>query len=86
MDVDEGKQFLVSGIRVLGTSDEAGANLLRDAPVQPGQVYNQWLAEYFFSLGGGLLPPGISPASRIHLDLDERNGTLEITFDLRKCG
>ena len=86
VDIDEGKQFFVSDIHVLAASSETAANLLRDAPLQRGQVYNQRLAEFFFTQGRGLLPHGVSPASRIHLDLDERMGTLGLTYDLRECG
>jgi outer membrane protein insertion porin family len=85
VDFDEGKQFVVSDMHVLGTSDEAAESILRDAPLQPGQVYNQRLAEmtveHLISL-----PAGFSPASRIHFKLDEENGTLEITYELQNCG
>ena len=86
VDIDEGKQFYVTDIHVLGASGETMDGLLREAPLQPGQVFNQRLAEYFFSLGGGLLPPAISPASRIHLELDEKDGTLAILSTFENAG
>lgn len=81
IDMDEGKQFYVSSISLLGLDD----HLKEDSPLQPGNIYNQRLARLFVQ---GHAPSSLadaSPDSRIHLQLDERAGRLAITFDLRDC-
>src|SRR5437016_1477502 len=81
IDVDEGKQFYVSSISLLGPDD----NMLRDSPLQPGNIYNQRLARLFIQEHAPYSLGDASPDSRIHLQLNERAGTLVITFDLRGC-
>lgn len=85
VDVDEGKQFFVRDVRVLGVDGVTSERLLRDSPLQPGNVYSQRLAEYFFSNPALRMPAGGSLSSRIHLNLDKKRGTVAITFDLRPC-
>lgn len=81
IDMDEGKQFYVSRISLLGLDD----HLLEDSTLRPGNIYNQRLARLFIQEH---IPPSVAdalPDSRIHLHLNERAGTLAITFDLRDC-
>jgi outer membrane protein insertion porin family len=82
LDVDfhQGWQFYITQIRAVGLDDVTSANLLCDFRLQRGSAYNQRLAEFFFRL-----PAGVSAFSRIHLDIDEREGTVAITFDARRC-
>lgn len=80
VDVDEGKKFYVSSLRVLGRDD----SVLKDSLVKQGDVYDERLVNLFvqqhvpFSVDASL-------DSRIHRQLDERAGTVAITFDLRDC-
>ena len=83
VDIDEGKQFFVRDVRVVGVDDLTSERLLRDSPLQRGNVYSQRLAEFFFHNPTIRMPVDGSPASRIHLDRDERGGTLAVTFDLQ---
>ena len=81
VDMDEGKQFYVSGISLLGLDN----HLPEDSPLQPGNIYNQRLAGLFIQEHAPSSLADASPDSRIHLQLDERAGTLTITFDFRDC-
>src|SRR5436853_237305 len=81
IDVDEGKQFYVSSISLLGPDD----NMLRDSPLQPGNIYNKRLARLFIQEHAPYSVGDATPDSRIHLQLNARAGTLVITFDLRGC-
>ncbi len=81
IDMDEGKQFYVSSISLLGLDD----HLLEDSPLQPGNIYNQRLARLFMQEHAPSSLADTSPDSRIHLQLDERAGTLAITFDFHDC-
>jgi Surface antigen variable number repeat len=81
IDMDEGKQFYVSNISLLG-GDE---HLLEDSPLQPGNIYNQRLARLFIQEHAPSSLRDASPDLGIRLQLDERVGTLAITYDFRAC-
>lgn len=85
IDVDEGKQFSVSRVNVLGLDEVAPQNAAKDLLLKPGDVYNQRLANLFVENNASLLPTGASPDSRIHLRPDEKSGTVAVTFDFRRC-
>jgi outer membrane protein assembly factor BamA len=79
IDVDEGKQFYVSSIDIVG----ADAELLNDLALKPGQIYNVRLIELFLRKhlpGADVNDPNVQ--RRL---LDERNGTVALTFDFRRC-
>jgi outer membrane protein insertion porin family len=79
VDLDEGKQFYVRSIDIVG-ADRA---LLKDLPLKPGQIYNVQLVERFLykHLPGAVVhDPNIQK-----LALDERAGRVAITLDFRGC-
>jgi len=45
IDIDEGKQFYISNINVLGLDELARQELLKSLPIKPGQIYNSRLWE-----------------------------------------
>jgi len=81
VDVDEGKQFVVSSINLIGED----ANVLEIASQQMlfkiGQVYNQNLIDLFDKNYASAQNGG----SGTDLHLNERNGTVDITVDVRNC-
>ncbi|MGB0036036.1 MAG: hypothetical protein WBP79_11235, partial [Candidatus Acidiferrales bacterium] len=79
IDVDEGKQFYVSSINIVG----ADAELLNDLALTPGQIYNVRLIELF--LRKHLPRADVNDPNIQSRRLDERNGTVAITFDFRVC-
>ena len=81
IDVDEGKQFYISSIDVVGENEQLLENVSKDLPIKPGDVYNLRLAEFFLEKRGA----DTAPESGIQLRLDERAGTAALTFDLRHC-
>jgi outer membrane protein insertion porin family len=77
IDVDEGKQFYVSSIDIVG----ADAQVLNDLALIPGQIYNVRLVELFLRKhlpGADVNDPNIQ--RRL---LNERDGTVDLTFDFR---
>ena len=77
IDVDEGKQFFVSSIDIVG----ANSKVLNDLALVPGQVYNVRLVESFLRKhrpGANVNDPNIQ--RRL---LNERDGTVALTFDFR---
>jgi outer membrane protein insertion porin family len=85
IDVDEGKQFYVSSVNVLGLDEVASHNAAEDLLLKPGDVFNQRLANLFVESHASLMPTDSSPDSRIHLKLDEKSGTVAVAFDFRRC-
>jgi len=79
IDVDEGKQFYVSSIDIVG----ADAEVLNDLALTPGQAYDVRLIELFLRKhlpGADVNDPNIQ-----RRQFDERNGTVALTFDFRSC-
>lgn len=79
IDVDEGKKFYISSIGILG----ADPKVLNDLPLTKGDVYNVRLVNQFLQKhlpGADVNDPRIQERS-----LDERNGTVALTFDFRSA-
>jgi outer membrane protein insertion porin family len=85
IDVDEGKQFFISGIRIVGLDEHASGNLMKQSLLRRGDIYNQRLADLFLQKHASLLPPNVSPGSRIHRRLNEQAGTVAIAYDFGPC-
>ena len=81
VDVDEGKQFFISSIDDSGASDD----VLKDSPLKLGDIYNKSVVNLIFQKHANPLPPDASLDSHIHMQENERAGTVAITFDFRDC-
>ena len=85
IDIDEGKKFYINSVDFLGLDKRLSGDLLKDMQLNPGKVYDQRLVDLFLEK---IIPSGPSDAlrkSRVHQQLDERAGTVAITFDFRPC-
>jgi outer membrane protein insertion porin family len=77
IDIDEGKKFYVSSIGIAG----ADPQVLNDLPLKKGQAYNARLVNLFLRKhlpGADVNDPRIQQRS-----LNERNGTVALSFDFR---
>ena len=83
INLNEGKQFYISGISILGSDERAPRDASREMPFQPGDIYNQRLLELFLLKHASLLNPNRD--RKEFLRPDEQAGTVAITFDLRNC-
>jgi len=83
VNLDEGKQFYISGISMVGSDEGVLRAASKDLPFQPGDIYNERLFELFLLKEASLLNP--DRGGNEFLRLDERAGTVSITFDLRNC-
>jgi hypothetical protein len=79
VDVDEGRQFYVSSIDILG----ADARVLEGLALRRGQVYNVRLIELF--LREYLPEADVHDPTLQRRWLDEKMGTVALTFDFRHC-
>lgn len=80
INIDEGKQFRVSGITFLGGDENLLGTLL---PIKVGDVYNRELMATFFKEHADILPAGSAPETNVHLQPDEAAGTVAVMLDLR---
>jgi outer membrane protein insertion porin family len=83
VDVDEGRQFHVSNVRVLGLNETARQELIRGLPI--GQIYNGRLFEMFLAKNSTIFPFSPQDPRRVHRRLDERTGAVATTLDARPC-
>jgi outer membrane translocation and assembly module TamA len=84
IDIDEGKQFFVSSIDVVGLDGQASEKVLKDSPLKPGDIYNPKLADLFVAEHASL-PPGAPLSSRVRRHFDEPAGRVAIAFDFGRC-
>jgi outer membrane protein insertion porin family len=83
IDLDEGKQFYVSSVKVLGLDELARQELLKDLPIKRGQIYNSRLWELSLRKYNSMFPDCKCGDSERHLD--EKAGTVALTLDFRPC-
>ena len=83
VDLDEGKQFFVRSVNILGLDEPTQREILKDFPI--GQVYDWRLFDLFVARHYSILR--FSPDDPSHIDrrLDERTGTVALTLDARPC-
>jgi hypothetical protein len=82
--VDEGKQFYVGAINILGLDEKPRAQMLQDFFLQPGQIYNQRLVELSVLRDRSILPD-CGCGERPLFSPDEKTGVVTLTFDFRPC-
>ncbi len=83
IELDEGKQFYIGSVNILGLDQHVADDLLNDLLLKPGDVYNQRIFE--LSLQYLSLRRTNVSFSHYSRQLDERAGTIAITFDFRPC-
>lgn len=84
IDIDEDKQFYVGGINFTGLDEAARQELLKDLPITEGQIFNSRLWELSLLKLGSRLPDCGCADHQVRA-LDERAGTVALTFDFRPC-
>ncbi len=86
IDVDEGKQFFVYGINIIGVDESFRAHqMFQDLLLKPGQIYNGRLVELFLKREHGSVLSKCECNDRPGLQLDESAALVTITFDFRSC-
>lgn len=86
VDMDEGLEFIVRSIDILGADQATRDEILRDAPLSRGQVYNSRLLELLIKRHPEIFRFSPDDPNHIWKDLDEHQGTVAITLDARPCG
>lgn len=84
IEIDEGKQFFISGIEILGVDEPVKAQLLNNALIELGQAYNARLIEMFRNQNASMFPECVCQEQE-QLRLDESRGLAVLTFAARPC-
>ena len=82
IDMDEGMQFVIGGVNVLGLDEPARQELLDGLPIKPGQIYNSRLYEAV--LLSSVAAPCECPKHE-QLRQDNKSGIVTLTLDFRPC-
>jgi TonB family protein len=85
IDMEEGKQFYVNRIGIIGLDESVFRNLTKELLVNPGDVFNQRLVDLFLKNHDSLFPTDASGEPRYTLTQNERTATVAITYDFRAC-
>ncbi len=85
VDMDEGMQFVVRSINILGVSKTSEQQILQDSPLRAGQIYNSRLLRLLIERHPATFKFASDDPAHIWRDLDERSGTVAITLDVRAC-
>jgi outer membrane protein insertion porin family len=83
IDVDEGKQFHVSSVDILGVDKAAQQQILRDFPL--GQIYNFRLFDLFLKRHSSVFAFPSNDPWHVKKRLDEQTATVSIMLDARPC-
>jgi len=85
IDVDEGPQFRISEIKVLGLDSELAGKLRHDLALKPGDIYQPPAVDDWFEKNKNTLPPGAKPEDQTGLKIDERSRTISLIIDFSDC-
>jgi len=85
VDLDEGEQFYIRSIDILGVDEATRAEILHDGPLSRSQVYNSRLLKLMIERHPAIFRFASDDPAHIWRDLDERTGTVAISLDARPC-
>ncbi len=83
IDVDEGKQFRVRSVEILGLDPGVEARVLGDIELKPGDTYSSEVWERSFMKFHDLAPN--PDPNAVDKKLDERDGWVDVVLDFRKA-
>lgn len=83
INIDEGKQFYLTRVDIVGLDGPSQRKVLKDMRV--GQIYNQRLFDLSLKKHASLLGIHHDDPWHVAKRLDERMGTVEIMLDARAC-
>src|SRR5262249_16914290 len=81
----EGHQFYVDHINIEGLDEHTFQDVRKRLYLQPGDIYNERLANLWLEKNSQLIPPDGSAGQRMTVEADGEAETLVITYDFRHC-
>lgn len=81
--IDEGRQYRLRTVTVLGVDETTKQSLLADWTIPAGKPFNSRLLENFFLEHRYALPPGASAEKNADVQMDARSYSVDVTLDFR---
>ena len=82
---NEGRQFYVDHINIEGLDEHTFQDVRKSLYLQPGDIYNERLANLWLEKHSCLTTPDLSPSQGMTLEADADAGTVVMTYDFRRC-
>lgn len=82
VDIDEGRQFRVRSLEVLGVPPETKELILQELNVKPGDVYTGEMSDHLLAKFPGLVEN--TDPDMMQKKLDEADGWVDVVLDFRK--
>jgi TonB family protein len=82
---EEGPQFYVDHINVVGLDEPTFEKVKKDLFIKPGDLFNERLVELSMRENSHLTAAGSWAKDRIGYELDDHAATVSITYDFRAC-
>ena len=82
--MDEGYQFRVGKVQILGLDREVSSHALK-VKIQPGMIFSPQLVKDFYDQNRLFLPADASPKEDTTIVQNARDRTVAVSFDLRGC-
>jgi len=83
LEVEEGEQYRVGSVEVLGLSPENSDTLV--IKLKPGDIFRQTLIEEFYKDNKSVVPGDASLWKNTEINQNNTNSTVAIVFDFRGC-
>ncbi len=83
LDIEEGEQFTVGSVEVMGLNPDNADTLV--IKLKPGDIFGQNLIEEFYKDNQSVIPGDASLWKNTEINQDPKNRTAAIVFDFRGC-
>ena len=83
LHIDQGKQYVVGKVEVLGLSPELDWELR--SKLKPGERFDATVIDEFFQVNKAALPADASYANSMEVKRDLKKLTVDLLFDFRNC-
>jgi outer membrane translocation and assembly module TamA len=84
MQLDEGRQFRVGNVQILGLDRQISDHILK-LEIKQGMVFSRKLVQDFYKQNKAILPTDASPREDTAITQDARTHMVAIQFDFRGC-
>ncbi len=85
LDLEEGQQFRLGHVKILGLDPLISQKLLHESGLEPGNIFDASRLDEFFRRNKLILPRDAAPEEDTERVMDEQTGTVVLTMDFRTC-
>jgi outer membrane protein insertion porin family len=82
IDIEEGKQFRISSVKVVGLDSNLASRLLEQSKLRTGEIFSSSNLEEFFRRNKAVLPPDVIPEDDTQRIVNDAGGTVALQMNL----